>query len=119
MPIRSIVFAFSLILTGCKTPAQGDDAEWQQFLSRYAHVYCDLRSVCDVNFDSEFGEQEQCRKEVLVNENKGRERRQDNGCSFQSDMADGCVDAATVMSCDEWKEGGLDGVCGGSLWSCE
>jgi len=117
--IRLIVFGFSLPLVGCKTKAKGNDAEWQQFLARYAHVYCDLRAACDVNFDSEFGDQEQCRKEVLVNENKGRERRQDNGCSFQPDMADECLDLATVMSCDEWLDGGLDGVCGGSLWSCD
>ena len=119
MVIRFIVVGFSLMLTGCKSNASDDDGKWQQFLSRYAHVYCELRSVCDVNFNVEFGDQEQCRKEVLTNENKGRERREENGCSFEAEMGDECLEAATVMSCDEWMNGGLDGVCGGSLWSCD
>ena len=119
MLIRYIAFGFLLMLAGCKSNAEGDDGEWQQFLSRYAHIYCDLRSVCDVNFESEFGDQEQCRREVLTNENKGRERRQDNGCTFQPDKGDECLDSATVMSCGEWQNGGLDRVCGGELWSCD
>ena len=104
---------------GCKSEEPPADKEWQNFVSQYAHAYCDLRATCDNDFEAEFGDQEQCRKEVLTNENKGQERREENGCDFKVNKSEECVDALTVMTCQEWLDGGLDDVCGGSLWSCD
>ena len=106
-------------LFGCKTNDPPADNGWQSFVSQYAHAYCDLRATCDNDFELEFGDEEQCRKEVLTNENKGQERRDENGCSFEAKAGSECVDSLTVMTCQEWLDGGLDNVCGGGLWPCE
>jgi len=106
-------------LAGCKSEEPPSDKEWQNHVSQYAHIYCDLRSTCDNDFDDEFGDQEQCRKEVLINENKGRELRVENDCEFKAKESRECLDTLTVMSCQEWLDGDLDAACGRNLWSCD
>ena len=99
---------------------ESQDSAWNDFLPRYAHIYCDLRSACDVGFESEFGDQEQCRKEVMTNENKGRENLLDQrDCSFDVDQGEFCIDTATVIACEEWLNDELSAVCGGELWDCD
>ncbi len=119
MSFRFVICGLALLGSACKKDDGAGDKVWQNFVSQYAHIYCDLRSSCDVDFETEFGDQEQCRKEVLTNENKGRERRKENGCEFDAKEGDFCIDAATLMSCQDWLDGGLDESCGGTLWSCD
>jgi len=103
---------------GCSKGESGDDKQWQQYVTRYSHTYCDLRYHCDTNFDDEFGDEEQCKKEVLINENKGRERRLENGCEFDSDEASFCLSAAAEISCEDWLAGTLETQCS-AVWSCD
>ena len=117
--IRSVRCLMFIVGLGCKSEDPPADEEWQNFVSQYAHTYCDLRAQCDNEFDSEFGDQEQCRKEVLTNKNKRQERRSEDGCAFDARGGRDCVDALTVMTCQEWLDGGHETVCRGSLWSCE
>lgn len=117
--IRFVIYGFVFVAAGCKKDEPSGDKAWQNFASQYAHIYCDLRASCDIDFETEFGDQETCRQEVLTNENKGRERRKENGCEFDAEEGDFCIEAATLMSCDDWLAGGLDESCGGSLWSCD
>ena len=119
MLLRFVLMGVLFSVSACKSKDDDGGEEWQEFVSQYAHVYCDIRSSCDINFEAEFGDQERCRKAVLTNENKGNERRIENGCSFKEDAADECLELAETMSCEEWLAGALDQVCGGALWSCD
>ena len=117
--MKGIFFGSTLmVVAGCTKGKSGDDKEWQQYVSRYAHTYCDLRYFCDINFEEEFGDQEQCKKEVLTNENKGRERRVENGCEFDADEASFCLSSAEEISCEDWLAGELEAQCA-SVWSCD
>ena len=112
--LASVLFAVS----GCSKEEGNDDKQWQNYVSRYSHTYCDLRFHCDTNFEEEFGSEEQCKKEVLTNENKGRERRLENGCEFDPGEADFCLSAASEISCEDWLAGQLEIQCA-AVWSCD
>ena len=118
MLVRFALMGVVSLLSSCKAEDEDGDQAWNNFVAQYAHIYCDIRSSCDIDFSTEFGDQEQCRKAVLTNENKGSERRAENGCSFKEDAASDCLDAAETMSCEAWLSGALDESCGGVLWSC-
>ena len=75
MLFRFVLLGVLSILSSCKKDEQEGDQAWRSFVAQYAHVYCDIRASCDNDFQAEFGDQEQCRKAVLTNENKGSERR--------------------------------------------
>jgi len=105
-------------ITGCGKGESGDDQEWQQFVSRYADNYCDLRHQCDANFDNEFGNEDQCKKEVLTNENKGRQCRKDQDCEFDPDEGSFCLSAAAEVDCAGWRGGELESKCA-DIWSCD
>lgn len=105
------------VLAGCSKGETNDDREWQQYVSQYAESYCDLRAQCDINFAAEFGDEDQCKKSVLTNENKSRECRMQNGCEFDPDEASFCLSAAADISCQEWLDGVLDEKCS-DTWSC-
>ena len=117
--MKGVFFGFVLVaFSGCSEGKTGDDKEWQQYVTRYSHTYCDLRYYCDTSFEEEFGDQDQCKKEVLINENKGRERRIENGCEFDPDEASFCLSAAADISCEDWLAGVLETQCA-SVWSCD
>ena len=119
MWFRFLLLGVLSMMSSCKTDEDDGDKAWHSFVAQYAHVYCDIRSSCDNDFEAEFGGQEQCRKAVLTNENKGSERREENGCTFEKNAALDCLDAAETMICSEWLSGALDESCGSALWSCD
>lgn len=114
-----IGIAFSL-LVGCGTGQSDDDAAWGQFLTQYAELYCDLREDCNpAQFDNEFeGDEEACKKSVVINENKSRNKKLERECTFDEDQASQCLSATQEMSCTEWDEGLEEEVCN-PVWSCD
>ncbi len=105
---------------GCGDGATGDDEAWGQFVTKYAELYCDLREDCRPSlFESEFnGDDEQCKKAVVINENKARQKKIERECEFDSDQASKCLGDTQEMSCTEWDEGALDEVCN-PVWQCD
>jgi hypothetical protein len=115
-----VVFLGSVLIacSGCTKDPSDDSKEWDQYVARYADAYCELRAVCDLNFEDEFGDADQCKKEVLTNENKGRERRKEAGCEFDPEEGNFCVSATAEILCESWLAGGLEDKCS-SVWSCD
>ncbi len=94
---------------GEKTPAG------EQFASRYAVAYCDLRNDCyPVAFEDEFGSIDSCQKAV----SKREIQRECDGCSLDGDQADTCVNAAETITCEDWvDDDALTAACDGR-WDC-
>ena len=116
---RILVLALMGIVCGCGDGTTGDDEAWGQFVTKYAELYCDLREDCNPSlFEDEFsGDEEQCKKAVVTNENKARQKKLERECDFDSDQASQCLGDTQDMSCSEWNDGMLDDVCN-PVWQC-
>ena len=119
MRIHALKVGFLTMMAGCATGESDEDAEWGQFVTQYAELYCDLREDCNpAQFDNEFGgDEETCKKAVVLNENKARNKKLERECSFEEDQASQCLTATQNMSCTEWDDGMLDEVCN-PVWAC-
>jgi hypothetical protein len=120
MTKRIYVLAVMVGLGGCGDGATGDDEAWGQFVTQYAELYCDLREDCNPSlFESEFGgDEEQCKKAVVINENKARQKKLERDCEFDSDQASKCLGDTQQMSCTDWDNGTLEEVCN-PVWQCD
>ncbi len=116
------IFVLTLMgsLGGCGEGTTGDDAAWGQFVTQYAELYCDLREDCNPSlFESEFeGDEEQCKKSVVTNENKARQKKLERDCEFDDAQASKCLGDTQQMSCTDWDAGLLNEVCN-PVWQCD
>ena len=114
-----MVAATVALLAGCKTGQSDADAAWGQYVTQYAELYCDLRQDCNPGqFDDEFeGEMEHCKRSVVTNENKARNKKLERECSFDEDEASECLAATEEMSCSDWQDGWHEDKCN-PVWSC-
>ena len=96
-------------------------AIYATFGTKYAEVYCDLRSDCDeAQFEVDFdGDMEACKRVVVNQENKHATTQIcDRDCVFGEEPAEVCLSVAESLKCENWASGELNGVCSSMMWEC-
>jgi len=84
--------------TTCSGQGESVSDDEQEFSSRYAEGYCDLRSQC-LSPDPLYEDRDACEAAVI-------EQQLELACECTlDDGADDCVEAAQMISCAEWVQG--------------
>ena len=128
MPKITVYFSCAALLAACgsgSTTVKCVESEamsaYGTFATKYAEVYCDLRSDCDaVQFEVDFeGDMEAC-KRVVVNQETKHATTQvcDRDCVFGEDEAEACLSLAETPTCEVWDSDGLGPTCSSALWEC-
>ena len=107
--MRGIASGILVIFLGCGPEETSDEFTSDQWLEDYPELFCAVQMECNSDriLDLYEGEESQC---VDAIRDQQTERIEQDGCGFDGDLGQVCIDALKDMTCEDWDEG--VGNCG-------